>query len=238
MAVAGVRARLGRPREVDVEVIRPKGLSGSIPLPPAPPAAEEAAPSVAEELPAHQLLADIAPTVAEPPAPASADSEAPLEPGSEPETTRARPPVLESAVLAQSSAARQEQLVEERPASVGETPLPLQSAGTNAEEVPVTRPVEEICEIGIWRGYVKSRFYAGLIGREGEGIEFALAESLPVRLRGNGTPERTGEAAAAHEALVNYLIESGWEVEPSRNGEGWYALRFRRAAAPAESNSA
>jgi hypothetical protein len=101
----------------------------------------------------------------------------------------------------------------------------------------VTQPVEEICAIGLWRGYVKSRFYAGLIGG-GEGIEYALAESQAVRLHGDATPERTKAAAQAHEALVNYLIESGWEVDSPVNGERWYALRFRRAVAPAESNSA
>jgi hypothetical protein len=153
------------------------------------------------------------------------------------EPVRAGPPIPQPAVD-EAGTARREQLLDEEAASLAAAALPLQSAATDADEVPVERPVEEICEIGIWRGYVKSRFYAGLIGGENEGIEFALAESQPVRLRGNGTPERTGDAAEAHEALVNYLIESGWEVEPSRNGEGWYALRFRRAAAPAEANSA
>ena len=238
LPAAGVARWRARPREVGVEVSRPRGLRGPIPLPPVLPPPEEVAPSVAEELPSDQLLADIAPPVAEPPASASADPEVTLEPEPETEPTRARPPFPAPGARVQPSAASQEQLLEEQPATFGETALPLQSAATDADKVPVARPVEEICEIGIWRGYVKSRFYAGLIGRGGEGIEFALAESLPVRLRGNGTPERTGATAEAHQALVNYLIESGWEVEPSRNGESWYALRFRRAAALAESDSA
>lgn len=226
LPAAGLRRRRTRPREVAVEVIQPKALRSPIPLPPVsapePPPAGKPAPAPHEELAAEQLLADIAPEAGE-------DTEV----GSQPEPVRARPPFHEPA-LAQPTA-RQERLVEEQTASFAETQL--QTSEADADEVSVTQSVEEICAIGLWRGYVKSRFYAGLIGG-GEGIEYALAESQAVRLRGDGTPERTEAAAQAHEALVNYLIESGWEVDAPVNGECWYALRFRRAAAPAESNSA
>jgi hypothetical protein len=186
---------------------------------------------VPEELPSDELLADLAPHVPEAPASTPPDTEVTVQPN----PLRARPPFHEPD-LAQPATALQKPFVEKQATSFDETAL--QTAEPDAENASVASPVEEVCEIGIWRGYVKSRFYAGLIGGQGEGIEFALAESLPVRLRGNGTPDRTGAAAEAHEALVNYLIESGWELEPSRNGESWYALRFRRADAPAESRSA
>jgi hypothetical protein len=225
LPAAGLRRRRARPREVAVEVIQPKALRSPIPLPPVQPPelppAGEPAPAPQEELAAEQLLADIAPEAEE-------DTEVRLQP----KPVLARPPFHEPA-LGQPTA-RQERLVEEQTASIAE----LQTAKADADEVEVTRPVEEICSIGLWRGYVKSRFYAGLIGGEGEGIEYALAESQAVRLHGEGTPERTEAAAQAHEALVNYLIEAGWEVDAPVNGESWYALRFRRAAAPAESNSA
>ena len=114
----------------------------------------------------------------------------------------------------------------------------LESPPAGADDVAMTPPTEEICTIAIWHGYVKSRFYAGLIGNDEQGIEYALAESEPVRLRGNGTPERTEEAERAHQALVARLIESGWEVDPPVNGDDWHALRLHRAVAPAESSLA
>jgi hypothetical protein len=244
IAALGVRRR-PRVREVSVEVIPPKALRHPIPLA-AParvvtPAREAASAPQQEEPTLEQLLADIAPPLVEPAASqALADAESVqveehTETRLKPNPLLARPPFHEPA-LAQPATALQKPLVEEQATSVDETAL--QTPEPDAENASVASPVEEVCEIGIWRGYVKSRFYAGLIGSREEGIEFALAESLPVRLRGNGTPDRTGAAAEAHEALVNYLIESGWELEPARNGESWYSLRFRRADAPAESRSA
>jgi hypothetical protein len=208
------RRRRARPREVAVEVIQPKALLGAIPLPPVQPqelpSAARASPALHETFLAEQLLADIAPPLVEPSTP------------KRPEPVRARPPFHEPALPV---TVRQEQSVE------------LQAPEPHADDESLSQPIEEICAIGIWRGYVKSRFYATLMGGEEEGIEYALAESQPIRVRGNGTPERTPAAERAHQALVARLIESGWEVEPPANGDSWYALRLRRAAALAESNS-
>ena len=88
------------------------------------------------------------------------------------------------------------------------------------------QPVEEFCEIALWRGYAKSRFYARLGAGDGA-YEIAVAESPPFRLRANATPEESNGAAASHRALVEALIEDGWETVGAPNP--WYASKFRRA---------
>ena len=137
----------------------------------------------------------------------------------------ARPPFHDPALV---EGAVTRQVVEE---------VALQTPEPAADYEAVTYPREEICAIAIWHGYVKSRFYAGLTSGE-QGIEYALAESEPIRLRGNGTPERTPAAERALEALVAKLVDSGWEVEPPGNGDSWHELRLRRAAERVESRSA
>jgi hypothetical protein len=85
-------------------------------------------------------------------------------------------------------------------------------------------PTEEFCQIRVWRGYAKARFYASLdLGGE---EEFAVAESRSFRFRGNGTPDDTEAAHEAHQALVRKLVAKGWEPEGS--GGSWYSTRFRR----------
>jgi hypothetical protein len=226
-----LRLRRTPPREVGVEVIRPKTLDSPMPAPrtqPSEPApTDEPTPGPPEELPTGQLLADIAPAEAEPPAQGPVVQTGTPTPRSEehtetmlqPQPARAQPPLP----ALDPATARREQSVDEA--------MALQNAGPAADEAYMPQPIEEKCAIGVWHGYVKSRFYAGLIGgAAGEGIEYALAETQPLRLRGNGRPERTPAAAKAHQVLVDYLIESGWRVEPPADGDSWYALRFRRTA--------
>jgi hypothetical protein len=104
-------------------------------------------------------------------------------------------------------------------------PPPPPPAAPEPEPASVVEPTEEFCEILVWRGYAKARFYARL-DIEHEGEEFAVAESPTFRFRGNGTPDDTSAAHEAHEALVSRLIDKGWEPEEATGP--WYALRFRR----------
>jgi hypothetical protein len=208
-AVAVLRHRRVHPREVEVEVMQPQALRAV------------AFPLGRAFQPAPTQEASVAPEAERPPEqlladiapPATEEHDTEIKP--EPEPVQARPPFHDPALGAA-----------------------LESPESDADDVAMTHPTEEICTIAIWHGYVKSRFYAGLIGDDEQGIEYALAESEPIRVRGNGTPERTQEAEKAHQALVARLIESGWEVEPPVNGESWHALRLHRAVARAESSSA
>jgi hypothetical protein len=92
---------------------------------------------------------------------------------------------------------------------------------------PAAPPTEELCEITVWRGYTRSRFYARLdvaarLDEEG----CAVADSTPFRFTGNGTLEQTEAAEAAHRALIEELVAHGWE--PCDSGGPWYAARFSR----------
>jgi hypothetical protein len=82
----------------------------------------------------------------------------------------------------------------------------------------------ERCDIAYWRGYRKAAFYARAFDEEG--LEVALAESGEFRARGNGMPERTEAAAAAHRALLDTLAEAGWKREG--DGPAWFAVTLRR----------
>jgi hypothetical protein len=103
-------------------------------------------------------------------------------------------------------------------ASVAEPPPPP------VEPEVLAEPTEEVCEILVWRGYAKARFYARLELEETD--EFAVAESASFRFHGNGAPDDTKAARAAHQALVEKLRAKGWEQEDTTGP--WYAARFRR----------
>jgi hypothetical protein len=103
----------------------------------------------------------------------------------------------------------------------------LQATAAPADNEAVEIATEEICEIAVWRGYAKSRFYGRLDASDlPETTDLAVAESHPFRFRGNGEPDRTEAAEAAYEALVEKLVADGWELDSS--GDAWYASRFRR----------
>ncbi len=89
-------------------------------------------------------------------------------------------------------------------------------------------PTEEICEVAVWRGYRRSRFYARLeVAAQFDEEGCAVGESTPFRFSGNGTLEQTEAAEAAYRALVEELMAQGWEPCDSRGP--WYAARFSRA---------
>jgi hypothetical protein len=90
-------------------------------------------------------------------------------------------------------------------------------------QVPV---VAEECEIAYWRGYRKSKFYAR--GFDADGVEVALAESRSFRVEGSRSPERTEEAAAAYDQLVEQLTEDGWRPVDEDDRRTWFAQSFER----------
>jgi hypothetical protein len=95
--------------------------------------------------------------------------------------------------------------------------------------VPEAPPQPERCEIALWRGYAKARFFAKLTTGSGE-YAYAVAESRPFRTRRNGTVEQTERTEAAHRSLVEFLRSEGWEQADHPDG-AWYASRFERPVA-------
>ena len=85
----------------------------------------------------------------------------------------------------------------------------------------------DVCEIGWWRGYLKSEFYAIAVGPDRREYEAGRSRQFVWRKEAP-PPLEHDRARAAHEALVQKLVESGWE----QVGEAspWYAQRFRRHA--------
>jgi hypothetical protein len=83
---------------------------------------------------------------------------------------------------------------------------------------------EAACDITVWRGYRKAKFYARVVAAHGE--EFAVAESEAFRWRGNGTLEQTEDAVAAHNQLLDYLESHGWKVRAE--APIWYAKTLTR----------
>jgi hypothetical protein len=100
----------------------------------------------------------------------------------------------------------------------------VSSIGTAASPEPeIDDGAIGTCVIDFWRGYRKAVFYARTVDA---GEELAVAESPKFRPRGNGTPDRTDEAAAAHAALVARLEAEGWRR--ARGGSAWYDVTFAR----------
>jgi hypothetical protein len=102
---------------------------------------------------------------------------------------------------------------------------PLEAARAEATVRQAYEAVRlEFCQIGWWRGYVKSEFYADAIGPEGD--RYRAGTSPAFRWWRSTPPERTKAAVAAHEALVAKLLRAGWE--PEEQGFEWYEARFSR----------
>jgi hypothetical protein len=77
---------------------------------------------------------------------------------------------------------------------------------------------------------VNSQFYAARSGEER--LANAIEVSSLFRWRGDGPPDETEEAVAAHRTLVEILRADRWEVAPGDAGDRpWYALRLRRPTA-------
>lgn len=104
---------------------------------------------------------------------------------------------------------------------------PTDAMPTPRAEAKLAPSTEELCEIAIWRGYTRSRFYARLdVTPRHEQVGHAVAESPPFRFSGNGTPERTEAAEVALRTLVEALLARGWAPFEVRGL--WYAARFSR----------
>jgi hypothetical protein len=88
-----------------------------------------------------------------------------------------------------------------------------------------------VCEIDLWRGYVKAEFVA--IVRDGDEA-YEAARSPAFRFRGDGAPDEDDErVTAAYAALLDVLSEQGWE--PVGGGRPWFSYRFRRRPADVHS---
>ena len=80
------------------------------------------------------------------------------------------------------------------------------------------------CEIRLWRGYRKANFFACVLSDDGEPL--AVAESPSFRAHGNGVPEKTADAVAAHEQLRAQLEAAGWRYAAS--GRTWFGDLYSR----------
>src|SRR5262249_55910981 len=83
------------------------------------------------------------------------------------------------------------------------------------------------CMIEWWRGYVRSSFFALVepLGAGGDGV----LESGRFWSLGKSSLKQDGRVAAAHQRLVEELLQQGWE--PAGVGAVWYQQRFRRREA-------
>jgi len=90
-------------------------------------------------------------------------------------------------------------------------------AGIKTRRAEAPRPEEAVtvarCEIGLWRGYVKSQLYATLAGSSQ-----VYAVSTLFRLRNELVPTAQAEHALA--ALLEELEQKGWSVVSG--GRPWY----------------
>jgi hypothetical protein len=133
-------------------------------------------------------------------------------------------PVPLPAVASLEPVARLEALPEPEAAPL----IPPTPPSPEEEPAAPAPPTEELCEIRVWRGYTRSRFYARLeVAARHDAEGCAVAESTPFRFTGNGTLEQTEAAEAAHRALIEELVALGWEPLDSRGP--WYAARLGRA---------
>jgi hypothetical protein len=83
------------------------------------------------------------------------------------------------------------------------------------------------CSISYRREYRKVAFYALALDKDGS--EVFIAASRHFRARGSGPPDRTDQAVAAHNDLVEQLAAKGWELDGE--GEAWFEKTFRRRIA-------
>jgi hypothetical protein len=78
--------------------------------------------------------------------------------------------------------------------------------------------------VTLWRGYLKSQFYAIELGAPQAPRVFA--ESPLFRIRGGGPPSQNEASADAHAALIANLEQAGWCVVAW--GPRWYHVEFER----------
>jgi hypothetical protein len=83
------------------------------------------------------------------------------------------------------------------------------------------------CRVRLWKGYVKKQFYAETASGEWVG------KSPYFRLEQGEEIEDSHNAAAAFDALVERLLEDGWEIT-GRPVEGSFDLSLKRRTDAAE----
>ena len=88
---------------------------------------------------------------------------------------------------------------------------------------PLPTSTEDEIVVALWRGYVKSRFYA--TAARPDGTETTLAASPYFRLARKRPIAESKSARNAYDALSRDLAELGWR--PVETGEV-FASRFRR----------
>jgi hypothetical protein len=114
------------------------------------------------------------------------------------------------------------------PMALVEAQKPLEAGETAA--APAQPAAELTCQILFWRGYVKSGFYARVFSQDGEPL--SIHESPYFRSKGNGIPEPTGEALAAHVELCRHLERDGWRLVGT--GQAWFEQSFRQSVTDVE----
>jgi len=181
-----------------------------------------------EPEPEPEPVAEAVEYVAEPePEPATA----PPEPEPEPEpVAEAVEPVPEPrAKPAPAKPARKRAPTKHRPVKRVAPPQRAAAHAPAPVELEATEPPSEdaatvACEIRVWRGYRKANFFACVLGDDGEPL--AVAESPFFRAHGNGVPDKTADAIAAHEQLRAQLEAAGWRYAAS--GRTWFGDLYSR----------
>lgn len=105
-----------------------------------------------------------------------------------------------------------------------DTSPPFEGADAGPARDPIPPTAWDVCEIRWWQGYLKADFYAHLLSSKTDGTD--IARSPTFWWRRDEPPSAADAALVAHEALVDALVESGWE--PTGVARPWFAQRFRR----------
>jgi hypothetical protein len=104
---------------------------------------------------------------------------------------------------------------------------PARSTARALPRTTVRQNVAATCEVRVFRGYVKSHFYAEVLPSQGQ-RRAAAAQSPWFRCRGTDPAAPEPEVVAAHDHLLRVLAASGW-VRRGRGSE-WYSDRLVRKA--------
>jgi hypothetical protein len=114
------------------------------------------------------------------------------------------------------------------PDPVAAAPQPRAAQPAEPRPLRAIAPRWEECEIGWWRGFVKSEFYA--VARPPDGGTYVAARSPTFRWWRSEPPPEEGSGAEEHAQLLAELVEAGWE--PVGQGIAWYETRLRRRVRP------
>lgn len=197
-AAATLTWRRGRIREVEAELISPHASDEGAASQPEP-----------EELESRAFALVPNPVV----------EEAPDDPEERPADEQ---PLAEA--QAEAEAETEEESESEAAPDAEPEPEPTPVARLQQPPSPPTLSTEEwACEIALWRDHDTAVFYARSFHDDEEVL---VAESTRFQLQGRAVPARSHEALAAHTALCDELVRTGWKHVGE--GEEWYSDRFRR----------